>query len=68
MAIPSHNKIAPLGLLIVGLVVIVVNMLIGVHDEFQPGYATYIYAQVDSDGDSSSPIFKALSGGGTVTF
>ena len=36
MAIPTHNKIATLGLLVVGLVVIVVNMLIGVHDQFSP--------------------------------
>lgn len=68
MEIPSHNKIATLGLLIVGLVVIVVNMLIGVHDDFSPRYDTYIYAQVGSDGDSSSPIVKALSGCGAVTF
>ncbi|MFL3666146.1 MAG: hypothetical protein ACJ06V_06150 [Verrucomicrobiota bacterium] len=44
MAIPSHNKIVTFGFLIVGLGVIVVNMLIGVHDEFSPRYATYIYA------------------------
>ena len=66
MAIPSHNKIATLGLLIVGLVVIVVNMLIGVHDEFSPRHATYIYSQIDSDGDRSSPIAKALGGCGAI--
>ena len=66
MAIPTHNKIATLGLLIVGLVVIVVNMLIGVHDEFSPRHATYVYSQVDSDGDSSSPIVKALGGCGAI--
>ena len=66
MAIPSHNKIATLGLLIVGLVVIVVNMLIGVHDQFSPEHATYIYSHVDSDGDGASPLVNALMGCGAI--
>ena len=66
MAIPSHNKIATLGLLIVGLVVIVVNMLIGVHDQFSPEHATYIYSHVDSDGDGASPLANALMGCGAI--
>jgi hypothetical protein len=66
MAIPTHNKIATLGLLVVGLVVIVVNMLIGVHDQFSPEHATYFYSHFDSDGDGSSPLVKALGGCGTI--
>lgn len=66
MAIPTQNKLATLGLLIVGLVVIVVNMMIGIHDQFSPEYATYLYSQVDSDGESSSPIVKALVGCGGI--
>ncbi len=66
MAIPTQNKLATLGLLIVGLVVIVVNMMIGIHDQFSPEYATYLYSQVDSDGESSSPIVKALVGCGSI--
>ena len=66
MAIPSHNKIATLGLLIVGLVVIVVNMLIGYHDQFSPEHATYFYSHFDSDGDGSSPLVKALGGCGAI--
>ena len=66
MAIPTHNKIATLGLLIVGLVVIVVNMLIGVHDQFSPEHATYFYSHFDSDGDGSSPLVKALGGCGAI--
>ena len=66
MAIPSHNKIATLGLLVVGLVVIVVNMLIGYHDQFSPEHATYLYSHFDSDGDGSSPLVKALSGCGVI--
>lgn len=66
MAIPTHNKIATLGLLVVGLVVIVVNMLIGYHDQFSPEHATYFYSHFDSDGDGSSPLVKALSGCGAI--
>ena len=66
MAIPSHNKIATLGLLVVGLVVIVVNMLIGYHDQFSPEHATYLYSHFDSDGDGSSPLAKALGGCGAI--
>ena len=66
MAIPTQNKLATLGLLIVGLVVIVVNMMIGIHDQFSSEYATYLYSQVDSDGESSSPIVKALVGCGSI--
>jgi len=66
MAIPTHNKIATLGLLVVGLVVIVVNMLIGYHDQFSPEHATYFYSHFDSDGDGSSPLVKALGGCGAI--
>jgi hypothetical protein len=66
MAIPTHNKIATLGLLVVSLVVIVVNMLIGYHDQFSPEHATYFYSHFDSDGDGSSPLVKALSGCGAI--
>lgn len=60
MAIPTHNKIATLGLLVVGLVVIVVNMLIGYQDQFSPEHATYFYSHFDSDGDRTTPLGKAL--------
>ena len=66
MAIPTHNKIATLGLLVVGLVVIVVNMLIGVHDQFSPEHATYFYSHFDSDGDRTTPLGKALGGCGAI--
>ena len=66
MAIPTHNKIATLGLLVVGLVVIVVNMLIGYHDQFSPEHATYFYSHFDSDGDRTTPLGKALGGCGAI--
>lgn len=66
MTIPTHNKIATLGLLVVGLVVIVVNMLIGYHDQFSPEHATYFYSHFDSDGDRTTPLGKALGGCGAI--
>ena len=66
MAIPAHNKLAMFCLLLIGAPLIVVNMMIGIHDEFSPRYATYLYSQVNSDGESSSPIVKALIGCGTI--
>ena len=66
MSIITHNKIATLGLLVIGLVVIVVNMLIGFHDQFSPEHATYLYSHFDSDGDGSSPLAKALGGCGAI--
>ena len=66
IAIPTHNKIATLGLLIVSLVVIVVNMLVGVHDQFSPEHATYFCSYVDSDGEGSSSLVKALGGCGAI--
>ena len=62
MVIPLQNKVATLGLLIVGLVVIGVNMVVGIHDQLSPETSTYLYSHRDSDGDSSSPLAKALAG------
>ena len=64
MAIPAHNMIFTLGLLIVGSILIVVNMLIGFHDQMSPDHATWLYDHYDSDGDSESPFLKALLGCG----
>ena len=66
MAIPAHNKILTLGLLVIGLILIVVNMVIGFHDQMSPDYATWLYDHHGSDGDSESPLFKALMGCGGI--
>jgi hypothetical protein len=66
MAIPAHNKVFTLGLLVIGLILIVVNMLIGFHDQMSPDYATWLYDHHGSDGDSESPLLKALMGCGGI--
>ena len=65
-AIPIRNKLATLGLALAALVVITVNSIIGWHDQMVPQSQTYFYSQIDSDGDSSSPLMKSLGSSGAV--
>lgn len=65
-AIPAHNQIITLALAGIGGLVVLVNALIGVHDQFVPEGATWIYSHYDSDGDSNSPLGSALSGSGVL--
>ena len=44
MAIPTENAILTIGLLVVGLILIVINLLIGIHDQMSPEYATWLYS------------------------
>lgn len=55
-----------MALLVVGLVVIAVNTLIGLHDQAVPEMQTFLYSHYDSDGDSSSPLFKSLVASGSI--
>lgn len=61
-AIPVENRTVTMALLVVGLVVIAVNTLIGLHDQAVPEMQTFLY----SDGDSSSPLFKSLVASGSI--
>ena len=65
-AIPWSNRAITIGLLAVGAVVIAVNMTVGTHDQFVPEAQTYFYDHIDSDGDSESPLMKALMGSGAL--
>ena len=65
-AIPFHNQLITLGLALIGGAVIMINMAIGVHDEFSPAGQIYFYDHIDGDGDSESPILKALMGSGSL--
>ena len=65
-AIPFHNQLITLGLAVVGGIVILINMAIGVHDQFSPPSQVYFYDHIDSDGDGESPILKALIGSGPL--
>ena len=65
-AIPRRNQVITLVLAILGGLVMVVNGLVGVHDQLSPESATWIYSHYDSDGDSSSPLMSALAGSGIL--
>ncbi len=66
MAIPARNKIATFGLMVIGLILIVINMILGIHDQMSSEHATILYSHYDSDGDSSTPLGKALVGCGAI--
>ena len=65
-AIPPGNQIITLALAVVGGLVVLVNAVIGVHDQFSSESATWLYPQRDSDGDANSPLLVALAGSGVL--
>lgn len=65
-AIPAQNQAITLALVVVGGLVMLVNAIIGIHDQFSPESATWLYSHYDSDGDSSSPLVAALVGSGAL--
>ena len=65
-AIPPQNQIVTLALAVVGGLVMLVNAIIGAHDQFAPEAATWLYSHYDSDGDANSPLFMALAGSGML--
>ena len=65
-ALPVHNQIATLGFLIVGGILIVANFFVGLHDQMAPDHMVWLYDHYDNDGDSSSPLMKALTGCGAI--
>jgi hypothetical protein len=64
-AIPLRNRGVVSALLVVGLLVVGLNTLLGLHDQLSPEGQTYFYSHRDSDGDSQSPLVGSLvlSGG-----
>jgi hypothetical protein len=65
-ALPIHNQLATIGLLAIGGILIVTNFFIGLHDQMAPDQMVWLYDHYDSDGDSSSPLVKALTGCGAI--
>ena len=65
-SIPAENQIATILLLIMGGALIVLNLIIGYHDQMAPEHMTWLYSHYDSDGDKSSPIVKAFTGCGAI--
>lgn len=64
-AIPYRNRMITLGLCLVGGVLILVNGVVGVHDQFVPEAQTLFYDHTGDDG-SESPLMKALFGCGAA--
>lgn len=64
-AIPPRNRMIAIGLLIVAVPILLINVAIGVRDEFVPESQAIFYDQSGSDG-GESPIMKALTGSGVL--
>lgn len=56
MAIPVQSQIITLGLVVIGGVVALVNLLVGAHDQLSSDPGIWVYSHIDSDGDSQSPL------------
>ena len=67
-AIPPKARAIVLWLVAIGLPLIVVNALLGVHDQFVPEASAWFYDHSDSDGGGESPLFKALASSGALGF
>ena len=65
-AIPAKARLIVLWLVMLGGPVIVANAIVGARDQFVPESRTWFYDHSDSEGDSESPLFKALAGSGSV--
>ena len=64
-AIPAHNQAITLLLVVVGGIVMVVNAIIGVHDQFVPDSMTWLYSHARNS-DDSGPLETALGGSGLL--
>lgn len=62
-AIPPKNRMIVTVLGLIGSILIGINSLLGLHDEFSPASGIYFYDHVGSDG-SESPMMKSLAGSG----
>ncbi|MDJ0942673.1 MAG: hypothetical protein QNJ30_04385 [Kiloniellales bacterium] len=65
-AIPPQNQALTLGMATVGGLAMLVNALIGLHDQASAEAATWLYSHYDGDGDSESPLVKALMASGAL--
>ena len=62
--IPFHNQIFTLGLSLIGLVVVTIINIVGVHDQFCIDGQQYLMSRTDGDGDPQSPVLVALGASG----
>ncbi len=64
-AIPGRNRLIAIALIVFGGLLVLGNMLLGLHDEFTSEAQTLLYDHSGSDG-SESPLMKALMGSGAL--
>ena len=64
--IPFHNQIITLVLTLIGMMVVAVINIVGLHDQFCIDGQQYIMSRTDSDGDPQSPVLSALAASGLV--
>ncbi len=65
-AIPARNQVVVLALAVIGAIIMAVNAIVGIHDQFVPESMTWLYSHYDSDGEASSPLVTSLVGSGVV--
>ena len=58
-ALSGTDRIITLALLLGAVIIIGINTLIGLHDQFSPQSQIIIYSHTDSDGDGNLPILNA---------
>lgn len=64
-AIPAHNQLMTLGLAVIGGIIVVVNAIVGIHDQFVPDSMTWLYSH-SSNSDDAGPLEMALGGSGLL--
>ncbi|MCK7592255.1 hypothetical protein [Pseudomarimonas salicorniae] len=64
-SIPLRNRLIAIALIVFGGLLVLGNMVLGLHDEFTPEAQTLFYDHSGSDG-SESPLMKALMGSGAL--
>lgn len=65
-AIPPGSKLMVLGLAVVGGIIILINTIVGAHDQMVPEHMTWVYSHVDTDGEAQSPLVASLTGSGVL--
>ena len=65
-SIPAKNQIATIFIILTGGIILMFNLFVGYHDQMAPEHMTWFYSHYNSDGESSSPILKAIAASGTI--
>jgi hypothetical protein len=64
-AIPAHNQVMTFILVVCGGIVVIVNAVIGIHDQFVPDSMTWLYSHARNS-DDAGPLEMALGGSGLL--